>query len=98
MSALDHDPLELLLLALADRDEVDDRLDALDRTPEAVRVGHVALDELAAERPRAFFGLAHEGAHVLPAGEQRVHDVAPDESRAAGDEDHFAGSRSKFCQ
>jgi hypothetical protein len=24
--------------------------------------------------------------------------VTPDEAGAAGDEDHFAGSRSKFCQ
>ena len=50
--ALRHDPLELLLLALADRDEVHDRVDALDRALQARRIGHVARDELALEVSR----------------------------------------------
>ena len=95
--ALHHHALELLLLALADRDQVDDGLDALDRTPEAGRIGHVPLDELAPER-RALLRIAHESAHVLPRREQRLYDVAPHEPGGARDQDHFAGSRSKFCQ
>ncbi len=97
LAALDHHALELLLLALADGDLVDDRIDALDRTPEAGRIGHVSFDQLAPERP-ALLGIAHESPHVLPCGEQRLHDVAPHEPRGTRDEDHFAGSRSKFCQ
>ena len=45
---LHHDALELLAAALADRDEVDDGVDALGGAAQAVRVGHVALDELGA--------------------------------------------------
>ena len=97
---LDHDPLELLGLPLPNRDEVDDDVDALERAPDAGRIGHVALDELAAERfqrPR-LAPAPNEAAHrpVRPA--QRVHDVPTDEPGTAGDEDHLAGSRSKFCQ
>ncbi len=42
-----HHPLELLLSALADRDEVDDRIDAFDRVLEADGVRHLADDRLA---------------------------------------------------
>ena len=86
-----------LLLALAHRDQVDDGVDSLDRAAEAGRVGHVTLDHLSPER-RALAGIAHQGAHVLPRSGQCADDVAPHEARGAGDEDHFAVSRSKFCQ
>ncbi len=99
-SPADHDPLELLRLPLPDRDEVDDDVDALERAPDAGRIGHVALDELAAERfQRGRLAPApNETAHRLSRPAQRVHDVPADEARPARDEDHLAGSRSKFCQ
>ena len=96
-AALDHHPLELLLLALADGDEVDDGVDALDGAAQAGRIGHVTLDDLAPER-LGLAGVAREGAHVLSCREQGGNDVAPHESGGARNEDHFAGSRSKFCQ
>ena len=46
--AFHHHALEVGRRALDDRDEVDDRLAAVDRTPQALRVGHVAFGELAA--------------------------------------------------
>src|SRR5439155_15775444 len=96
----DHDPLELLRSALANGHEVDDDVDALDGPAQAGRIGHVTLGELAAERrePPGPAPVADEAAHRLPRLAQRVHDVPTDEARSAGDEDHFAVSRSKFCQ
>ena len=44
-----HHGFELRPLALPDRHEVHDALDAVDRAPERVRLRHVALDELTAE-------------------------------------------------
>ena len=98
--AVDHDPLERLRLPLADRDEVDDRVAAGDRGAEALRVGHVSLDELAAPglEPLAAAAVADEAAHVVVGGAERVHDVAADEAAAAGDEDHVFASSAKFCQ
>jgi hypothetical protein len=94
---LDHDPLERLGLALAHGHEVNDGVDSFDGAAEAVRVGHVPLNQLSAES-RGLARIAHQGAHVLARGVQRANDVAPHEARGAGDEDHLAGSRSKFCQ
>ena len=48
--SFDHDPAELLTPALADRDEMNDRVNPCDRTAQARRMGHVALDELAPPR------------------------------------------------
>ena len=85
--------LELLVLALPDRDEVDDARDALERGPERLGLGHVALDELAAQglelacRAR----VADEHAHAPAGVAQRTHDVAADEPGSAGDEDHVHG-------
>ena len=62
---------------------------------EAVGIGHVALDELA---PQARSSLAASGsrtsaAHGVSRARRRVHDLRPDEARAAGDEDlHVVGS------
>ena len=63
----------------------------------AVGIGDVAGRELDAPggEPRRARRVAHERAHVLVARAQRVHDVRPDEARAAGDED---GHVSKFFQ
>ena len=96
----DHDPLELLGFPWRNGDEVDDDVDVLDGPAQAGRVGHVALDELAAERPeRARLApVADEAAHRPFGLPQRVDDVPSDEAGPAGDQDHLAGSRSKFCQ
>ena len=58
-------------------------------------IGDVALDELRAPRgrARAVARVAHEHAHRQLARAQRMHDVRPDEARAAGDEDHSPASK-----
>ena len=91
-----HDPMEILTAALDDRDEVDDVRAAVDRGLQALRVGDVALDHLGApaRRARRAFRPAREHPHVALLGTQRVHDLRPDEARAAGDEDFHV----KFCQ
>ena len=104
--ALLHDPLERLVGALDDRDQVDDRVAALDGAAQARLVGHVAGDELAAQagqlgrmRP---VRVADERANLMPLVPDRPDDVGTHEARAAGDEDAhqpagFASS-AKFCQ
>ena len=98
--AVDHDPLELLRLALADRDEVDDRVAARDGRAQALRVGHVSHGQLAAPglEPLAAAPVADEAADVLAVRTERVHDVPAHEAVPAGDEDHVADSLAKFCQ
>jgi hypothetical protein len=85
---------------LADRDEVDDGVRALDRAPQARRVRHVSRHQLGADvlelrRPAA---AADERAHRQLPLAQRPHDVRADEPRRAGDQNAHAGFRSKFCQ
>ncbi len=92
--AVDHDALELLLAALPDRDEVDDRVHALHGAAEALRVGHVAFGALRSG-DRAF---AHECAHVVPGVLDRANHVRADEPGAAGDEDLHDSTRWKFFQ
>jgi len=96
----DHDPLELLPLPLPDGDEVDDNIDAFDRSAQAGRIGHVSFGQIATQgRELARLApIADETPHRPSRLAQRVHDVAADESSPPGDENHFAGSRSKFCQ
>ncbi len=98
--SVDHDPPELLLLALSDSDEVDHPVDARHRPPEALGVRHVALDELAAQgfEPGRRGGVADETADGEIAAAQLVDDVTAHEAGAPRDEDHPAGSRWKFCQ
>ena len=71
-----------LRLALADRDEVDDRVAARHGRAQALRVGHVSLDELAAPglEPLAAAPVADEAADVLVVRAERVHDVPADEA------------------
>src|SRR5262249_18680589 len=92
--ALGHHSLELLLLALADRDQVHDRIHALDSASQAGRIGHVPLDELDIELRRT----ADEAANRSPGGPERSEDVTADEAGPAREQDHVAVSRSKFCQ
>ena len=92
--AVDHHALELLLPALPDRDEVDDRVDALRGAAEALRVGHVALGALRSGN-RA---LADERPHVVPGVLDRANHVRADEPRPPGDEDLHDSTRSKFFQ
>ena len=97
LRAADHDPLEILGLALDDRDEVDDDLAALGCGAEAGRVGDVALDRLAApglERLRAVEA-ADERANVVPARAQCVRNLRADEPGAAGEQDLHAPSSSR---
>ncbi len=76
--------------------EVDDRLRALGRAAEAVRIRHVALDDLAAPGREALLLLGPSGQHadrdVL--GAERVDDVPAHEACASDDED----GHSKFFQ
>jgi hypothetical protein len=76
------------------RDEVDDGFRAFRGSAEAVGVGHVPLDELAAPCPQALFLLRppreHANGQVL--GAERMDDVAAHEPGAPDDED----GHSKF--
>ena len=89
LRAADHDPVVVLLRALDDRDQVDDRLAPLGRASQAVRIRHVPLHEVAAPGLQRLLALgpADEHPHVVAARPQGVHDLRPDEARAAGDED-----------
>ncbi len=89
-----HDPLEVGPAALDDRDEVDDAVDAVGGRLEALRVGDVPLDELAAPRfeRRGTLRRADEGANVVLARPQGVDDLRPDEPGAAGDENLHSAS------
>ena len=91
--AATHHGFELRPLPLPDRHEVDDALDALDGAAESLRLGHVALDELAAEALELSgpARVTDEAAHGLPRIQQGPYDVAADESRSARDEDHRPG-------
>ena len=94
-----HHPLEVRRAAGDDRDEVDDRVAALD----GARAGSSAsvtspCDELAApglQRRRRAPGSRTRQRTSRSCGAQRVHDPRADEPGAAGDEDH---RRAKFCQ
>ncbi len=83
---------------------MDDGVDALDRAPNAVRVGHVPGDELHAPRGEGLRLLrarvADERAHVVVLGPDRVHDPGADEPRAPRDDNlhRRAGASAKFCQ
>ena len=92
--SLAHDPLELLGLALADRDEVHDALDALHRRGEARGLGHVTLHERAAGELglRCSAQVTDEAPDLLAGATQGSHDVAADEPGGAGDENHPRGS------
>ena len=80
--------------ALADRDEMHDRLDSFDGPAEAGGVGDVPSSQLAA--PGGELGgatrVTDEAADRQLAAAQLVDDVPAHEARAAGDEDHPAGS------
>ena len=94
--ASDHDPLELLRLALANRDQMDDHVDVVDGTAHGRRIGDVALDELAAPVAKLLrlADVADEAAHLAVLLAQRMDDMPADETGAAGDQDHC----SKFFQ
>jgi hypothetical protein len=79
---------------------VDDGIAAGRRRAQARRVGDVSLHELDAPRRElcAAAAVADERAHGHVSRPQSVHDVRPDEARAAGDEDGQAFSFWKFCQ
>jgi len=98
--AVDHDPLELLGRALADRDELDDRVDSRDRAAQALCIRDVALGELAApaRQLRGLTWVPDEAAHGQVTAAQLVDDVATHEARPPGDEDQPAVSFWKFCQ
>ena len=72
-------------LALADRDEMDDRVDAVDGAAQAGRIGDVALDQLAAPVPKLLrlADVADEAPNRPVLFPQRVDDVPADEPRAA---------------
>ena len=91
--AVDHHALELLRLALPDRDEVDDRVAALDGGAQARR--HRSRRPATSSQPQASSvrrpaRSRTSAAHVAAVRAQRVDDVAADEAGAAGDEDHVA--------
>ncbi len=101
-----HDPLERLVGALDDRDQVGNRVAALDGSPQACFVRDVAGDELAVQAGqlgRVFpVRVADERANLVPLVPDRPDDVGTHEAGAAGDEDAhqpagFASS-AKFCQ
>ena len=100
--ALDHHPLELLGLALADRDEVDDDVAAVDRaargSPASVTspptTSQPSFSSSRALSESGCVASTRTGRSLLA---QRVDDVRPDEAGAAGDEDHRPFS-SKFFQ
>ena len=96
--ALCHDALELLRAALDHRHEMDDALDSLGCSANALGLRDVAVDELAApglQRLR-LAAVADERADVVIARAQRVDDLRPDEPVAAGDEDlHFEPARPR---
>ena len=73
---------------------------AVDGSAQIVRIGDVALDELAAQRAqlRCLARVAHEAAHRSILLAQGLHDVPADEAGPSRDEDHDAVSRSKFFQ
>src|SRR4029453_9461577 len=92
--------LELLPLALPDRDEVDDHLDPLYRPAQARQVGDVALRGLLAADPglppRTGFALQY--ADPVAGVDDRIRHRRPDEAGRSCDEDlHLTRSR-KFCQ
>src|SRR4029450_5703526 len=93
-----HDPAEVLVPALADRDQVHHHFGTADRTPHALGVAHVALDEL---RPpgregcgRAFARPADEASNREVPVAQRSHDLRADQPGAAGDQDPARDSRA----
>ena len=94
--ALDHDPLELLGLALPDRDEVDDDVLARRGPAQAVGVRHISLSRLLAAEPGLppGTGLALQHPHLVARIDNRVRDRRSDEPRRAGDE-HFHRTRSR---
>ena len=87
--ALAHDPLEVLRLALDDRDEVDDGVGAGNCGAKRLRLRHVALDELDPEGAEVVFArrLTDERADRQPAVTQRRDHARADEACATGDED-----------
>src|SRR5438093_4455305 len=92
--ALDHDPLELLAPALPDRYEMNDRVDAGDGGSQALRVGDVALGQVASPRRGLCCPaqVTNETAHGEAAAAQLVDDVAAHEAGAPRDEDQPVGS------
>jgi hypothetical protein len=93
--------LELLVLSLADRDEMDDGVAALERGAYGLGLRDVAFDDLAAPRLEALSGLApvaDERTNRSLVGAQTVDDVPSDETGRARDEDHVVDSPPKFCQ
>ena len=69
----------------------------VDSPAEAVRIGQVALDDLAAPGAELvlLLGLPCEHAHGQLGRAQRVDDLGADEAGSPGDEDH---SLAKFFQ
>ena len=102
--ALLHHALEQLARALAYGNEVDDALLPLDRPPQALGGGHVALDDLRARRLQLPYvrvlRLAGEQPQVVTVLHQRPHDRRTDEAGAAGDEElqRRTASSTKFFQ
>ena len=75
---------------------MDDRVHVCAGSPERGGVGDVALDELGTpcREPGGAPAVSHERPHGDVAHAQRVHDVRPDEARAARDENgHSADSK-----
>jgi hypothetical protein len=75
---------------------VDDDFDSLRGAAKALRIRHVALDELRSpgceHRRRAVARTAHESPHREVSLAQSVHDPRAHESVAAGDQDHALDS------
>ena len=89
--ALGHDPLELLVLALPDRDEVDDALDPVDRPSQARRQS--VMSPSASSQPQMLERLpsspvADEASHRRAGIAQPSRDMAADEPRSTGHENH----------
>ena len=79
-----------------ERNEMDDRVAALDGAAEAGGVGHVSLHDLAAPGAELVLLLRAPGerAHGQLRRPQRVDDGRADEPGSSGDEDHSIGSSS----
>ena len=81
--ALSVDPFELVVPAVEDGDEMDDRVDALRSLGVFAFAGHVARDGLDDGRQRPAASV-HHGSHPVTGRDEPADDLGPDVARAAG--------------